>query len=368
MLPKVRLVFDRKKVCKNNSEGDVEVYVYHLGKKRYLATGVRCRKREYKEGTISVRADAVELNKRLQWCLRTIQEQVNAMVEQDCVSLPELSLSFTDKSGDFLEWMEDQIESKDARESTKKQLLSLVNVLRREDIFKSFADLTLLNIEKFNKAIKNLNPSTKRSYHINLKAFINKAIKLGILNVNPYDKFSLPKDERLSAIKYLTQEELAQIEAVKVGKNLAFTKDMFLLGCYTGLRWSDICEISPQKKISKGGVNWLSGIQKKTGNKFEVMLFPESEAILDKYNWDMSRISLCATNINLKRLALLAGLNKLLTMHMSRHTFATMALSKGVRMEVVSKMLGHTDIKMTQIYAKVLQQDVEKGFEMLMQR
>ena len=365
MLPKVKLVFDRKKVSGAKNEGDVEVYVYHNNKKRYLSTGVRVRKREYRDGVVSCRTDAVELNKRLQWCVRHIQEQLNEMVENDCVNLSALSINVTDRNGDFFDWVEDQIQQKDVKTNTKRKLQSIVNALRREKIFNTFADITLNNIQKLDVAIRSCAPSTRRVYHMNMKAFIKMAINEDFVAKNPYDKFELPKENRIKSIKYLTEEELRQIENAEVNRQMQFTRDIFLLGCYTGLRHSDLCKITKANYYQRDGVKWLIGEQQKTGNNYNVVLLPESERILNEWQWNMDRVSIMTIDANLKRLACVAGLGRNLTMHMSRHTFATRALSKGVRIEVVSKMLGHTDIKMTQIYAKVLQQDVAKGFELL---
>lgn len=367
MLPKVKLVFDRKKVSGAKNEGDVEVYVYHNTKKRYLSTGVRVRKREYRDGVVSCRADAVELNKRLQWCVRHIQEQVNEMVENDCVNLSALSINVTDRNGNFFDWVEERISQRDIKPNTKRKLQSVVNVLRREKIFNTFADITLSNIQKLDVAIRSCTASTRRIYHTNLKSFIKMAMNEDLVTKNPYDKFELPKENRIKSIKYLTEDELRIIENAEVNRKLRFTRDIFLLGCYTGLRHSDIRQITKANYCQRDGVKWLIGEQQKTGNNYNVVLLPESERILNEWEWDMDQVSLPNIDINLKRLACLCGLGRNLTMHMSRHTFATRALSKGVRIEVVSKMLGHTDIKMTQVYAKVLQQDVAKGFELLLE-
>lgn len=92
---------------------------------------------------------------------------------------------------------------------------------------------------------------------------------------------------------------------------------------------------------------------------------PKALSILEKYEYKLPWISLQKYNILLKELAAKCGLNKRLTSHMARHTFATSALHKGVPIEVVSKMLSHSNIQTTQIYAKVLAEDVEKGFDLL---
>ena len=91
----------------------------------------------------------------------------------------------------------------------------------------------------------------------------------------------------------------------------------------------------------------------------------KAKAILEKYNYELPSISLEKYNLYLKALAAHCDIAKRLTSHMGRHTFATTALHNGIRIEVVSKMLSHSDIKTTQIYAKVLAEDVMAAFDML---
>ena len=96
-----------------------------------------------------------------------------------------------------------------------------------------------------------------------------------------------------------------------------------------------------------------------------IKLIAKAMEIYDKYDHHLPIICLEVYNQRLKLVAAYAGINKPLTSHMARHTFATQALHAGVRIEVVSKMLAHADIQTTQIYAKVLAEDIEKGFDAL---
>ena len=103
----------------------------------------------------------------------------------------------------------------------------------------------------------------------------------------------------------------------------------------------------------------------KNGAKITIKLIDKALAILESYNYMLPIINLSSYNQHLKQVALIAGLTKSLTSHMARHTFATQALHAGLRIEVVSKMLAHADIQTTQIYAKVLAEDIEAGFDAL---
>ena len=94
-----------------------------------------------------------------------------------------------------------------------------------------------------------------------------------------------------------------------------------------------------------------------------IKLIAKAMEIYNKYDHNLPIVCLEVYNQRLKLVAAYAGINKPLTSHMARHTFATQALHAGVRIEVVSKMLAHSDIQTTQIYAKVLAEDIEKGFD-----
>lgn len=366
MIPKVRLVFDRKAKAGNNKcEGDVEVYVYHNGKKRYLSTGVRVRKREYNDGTISVRADAVELNRRLQWCLRNVQEQINQMVEDDNVDVRGIELRLNDRSANFIDWMESVAEGRNVAEGTKNTYRCVIRDIRRFGQIVTMADVTLDNIEEYEHYMRYRRASSRRLYHARLKFFIKMAIKKGLIAKNPYDDYDLPKQSRIETIKYLRDDERRLVEDVEATGRLAMAKDMFLLSCYTGLRYSDIIKINRDCTYKYNDSLWLRDKQKKTGREFNILLLPAAIEILERYEWNMNRLSIGTLDNLLKEIALVAGIRKRLTMHMARHTFATWALSQGVRVEVVSKMLAHADISTTLLYAKVLQKDVVQGYEKL---
>lgn len=364
MIPKVKPVFDRKGKAGKKGEGEVEVYVYFNGSKRYLSTGIRVHKREWSDGVISMRCDAVELNKRLQWCMRTIQEQINAMVEADNVNIGALSLEARDGSESFLDWFETEINSRQMSRATHGTYDSVLNRLRLHGGIDSFSDVTLAKVEDFERWLceQGVMASSRRLYHARINTCIKIAIKRGLIAINPYDQFVLPRNAG-TRIKYLREDEREVLEHVRVPKRLERARDMFLFACYTGLRYSDIVRIDKRMSYKSGGALWLRGVTKKTSSEYNILLMPAAVVILDKYNWDM-RIAYPTLREKLGKLCALCGLEHL-TMHMGRHTFATWALSKGVRIEVVSKILTHSDIKTTQIYAKVLQKDVEAGFNLL---
>ena len=153
-------------------------------------------------------------------------------------------------------------------------------------------------------------------------------------------------------------------------------KDIFLFCCYTGYAFVDVEKLS-RKDLGRGidGDYWIFTERKKTGITSNVPLLPKAMEIIKKYNDHHGCInsdkllpvkSNQKMNAYLKEVADLCGITKNLTMHMARHTFATtVTLSNGVPIETVSKMLGHTKLATTQIYAQVLENKVSDDMKRL---
>lgn len=117
--------------------------------------------------------------------------------------------------------------------------------------------------------------------------------------------------------------------------------------------------------FQKGDDYCIRDKRTKTGNQYTIVLLPKALAILRKYNFNLNLLSNQKCNEQLKLIAHMAKIHINLTMHVGRHTFATWALSKGVGIQVVSKMLSHADISMTEKYAQVLQSSVYEGYDLL---
>jgi len=156
-------------------------------------------------------------------------------------------------------------------------------------------------------------------------------------------------------------------------------KDLFVFSCYTGMSYVDIMKLT-KNNISEGvdGNRWIMTKRKKTGIPIKIPLLPSVESLINKYEGHprtnisgglMPFISNQKLNSYLKKIADICGIAKNLTFHMARHTFATtVTLSNGVPIETVSKLLGHTKIVTTQIYAKVMEQKIGEDMQKLSQR
>lgn len=211
-----------------------------------------------------------------------------------------------------------------------------------------------------------------------LRKMVNLAIKLDWLEKDPFANFKkhFDKVER----QCLTSEELSLLEK-KVFKieRLKNVRDMFLFCCYTGLAFIDLFGLTPDNIVTgiDGGL-WLYTSRAKTDTSVRVPILPQAKRIMDQYKDNPKAqsggtvfpvLSNQRMNGYLKEIADICNISKKLTFHIARHTFATtVTLSNGVPIESVSRMLGHTSIRTTQLYAKVLEKKVSEDMGRLKER
>jgi len=208
-----------------------------------------------------------------------------------------------------------------------------------------------------------------------LRRMITLAYRMEWLDRDPFVNFKMKieKKER----EFLTSDELQSIEDLTSSiERLIVVRDLFIFSCYTGISYSDIVELTGDNiVIGIDGNPWIMADRVKTGTPFKIPLLLRAEALIDKYkvhprtqisNSLLPKLSNQKLNSYLKEIADLCGINKNLTFHMARHTFATtVTLSNGVPIETVSKLLGHTKLATTQIYARVVEKKVSEDMALL---
>ena len=201
--------------------------------------------------------------------------------------------------------------------------------------------------------------NTTAKYIQLFKHIIIIAMKNGWIYKNPFTDYNI----QIKSVDrgYLTQEEIETIMNQKFStKRLERVRDVFIFCCFSGLSYIDVKSLSEEKiRTSLDGGLWIMGKRGKTDVSYNVPLLDIPKMILKKYKNTLSDNRLLPvinnqnTNAYLKEIGTLCSINKNLTFHLSRHTFATLTLSKGVSIESVSKMLGHTNIQTTQHYARI---------------
>lgn len=131
------------------------------------------------------------------------------------------------------------------------------------------------------------------------------------------------------------------------------------------MSYADMFKFDFKNVVEEKGKYVIRDERVKTEEEYFIVLLSPAVEILKKYNYSLPKLSNFQYNQKLKIVADYAKINKSLTSHMGRHSFAVLALNLGVKIENLAKMMGHTDIKTTQIYAKVLNESVKSEFEML---
>ena len=257
-------------------------------------------------------------------------------------------------------------------EVTRKHLSEFIK--KRYNIndisLKEINHMFLNNFEIYLLTSCNCGHNTTAKFMQRLRTIILVAKNNGWIHIDPFANYKI----RLKKVDrgYLTQEQIDLIMQKRFAtKRLEQVRDIFIFSCFTGLAYIDVKKLRQTNiRTSFDGGLWIMGKREKTGITFNVPLLDISKQILDKYKGVLTDQMVLPVpsnqkmNAYLKEIGDLCGIEKELTFHLARHTFATLTLSKGVSIESISKMLGHTNIKTTQIYAKIT--DTKIGNDMAM--
>ena len=229
--------------------------------------------------------------------------------------------------------------------------------------------------EFFLRSVRKCANNTAVKYIKNFKKIIKLCISNGWLDKDPFVNYKakIREVER----EFLSQDEIQTIyEKVFVTERLNQIKDIFVFACFTGLAYIDVKQLTLSNiSIGIDGGKWIFTHRQKTETASRIPLLPIPQELIQKYaehpqcineNKLLPVLSNQKMNSYLKEIADVCGIQKDLTFHIARHTFATtVTLTNGVPIETVSKMLGHTNIKTTQHYAKILDKKVSDDMQIL---
>ncbi len=203
-----------------------------------------------------------------------------------------------------------------------------------------------------------------------LKTILNIAVANSYTTFNPFNAYKV--ERKPVEVEFLDEEELRRIINFETPlPRLEKAKDMFLFACFTGLSYIDVKTLTSEhfEKDGEGRI-WIKKKRVKTGVLSRIPLLPIAKLILDKYKDSGKLIPIqdpADINKYLKDIAILCNIKKRITYHTSRHTFAsTVTLANNISLEVVSKMLGHTNTRMTTHYAKLIDRCIGEQMDKLM--
>ena len=374
---KYRIVYNRKKQLDSQGKALVQVEAYLSGKKSYFSTHIYLKPSQWSARTSSVcnHPHAEELNYMLEEFMLNLQMRELEAWKQGkeiCLQLLKEIHEDTAVENKLIPFGRKWIENSPIRESTKSNLnttLSLLETFSSGITFRQLDYKTLLSFEQFLKN-KKLGTNTIAKHFRHIRTILNEAIRQGLITkeLSPFTEYKIKTTE--SHHTYLLPEELEKLEHITLSRKrhaLCHSLDAFLFCCYTGLRYSDFIRMEQKNFIQSDNGLWMVFKSQKTGAVTQLPLSHlfqgKAVRILCRYTDinDFFHIKPNASvNKDLIRIGKLAGLAKHFSFHTARHTNATLLLYKGVQLATVQKLLGHRNIKTTQVYGEVLPQTIVK--------
>ena len=239
----------------------------------------------------------------------------------------------------------------------------------RNDIY--LHELNVGFIQSFHAYLLQFMGQNSTTKHLKfLKKIVNLSVANGYVTYNPFNIYKVEREP--VDIDFLNEEELRKIINFDTPiPRFERARDMFLFGCFTGLSYIDIKTLTNEhiEKDDMGRI-WIKKRRVKTGVLSRIPLLPIAKLIMDKYKGGERLLPIqdpADINKYLKDIAILCNINKRITFHTSRHTFAsTVTLANNISIEVVSKMLGHTNTRMTNHYAKLIDRCIGEQMDKLM--
>lgn len=373
-----RLVYNRKKQLNKQGTALVQVEASLNQRKVYFKTNIYLRPHNWDKRTSQV-------------CNHPQATELNAMLFEFIIHLQGIELGFwkrgiqptlallrdsvkkkTPATITFPAFARSSIETSDKRPNTKENLLSTVNQLELFRPGVDFADLTYTFVKDFDAWLREQGKgiNTVAKHLRQLRTLINEAISDGYMPADayPFRKFKIKQEK--GRHEFLTPDELRKLENLEVSdRKLRHVLDAFLFCCYTGLRFSDFCQLTSANFAKINGKKWLHFKSIKTGIELRLplhLLFEgKALSILDRY--EITKFSCLGSNAETnKALAVITGIARIkkhVTYHTARHTCATLLIHQGVPITTVQKLLGHTSVKTTEIYSEILSNTIVRDLK-----
>ena len=395
------LVYDHRGRTQNGEEGPVEVRVTVNRKPYYINTGVRVCKNRFVAGTIKDTKDTNDadiLNERLRTITAFVEQEVNKCLDErkeiDVADIRRKVWSLgvaTDCNGEdtsLIDWIKERAKLLSVSKGTRMKYFTLCNKMLEYGKITRWQDLSVESIYDFDTWLhqqdvhlsenqlnagmepRKMGDTGVSAYHKSLRAMLNRALKMGKIQANPYDRLRGEfKHSKRETTEYLTEDQMQKILDIEPvpGSQVDMARDLFIFQMYTGLAYVDTQRFDATQYREVDGKWKFIGERVKTGVPYVSMLLPPVVEVLKKYDWHVPKMNNQKYNQLLKAIGMVIGIERLHS-HMGRHTFGTWMLSNGAKIENVSRMMGHTNITQTQRYAKVLAKDVYDDFDMVAEK
>jgi integrase/recombinase XerD len=360
----VVVIYDRKKVAAKRGKGKVEVRVYiSRTERKYISLG-DVAPDELEDFTNSPKVLAIKKRCEQILAAMTVLDDKLSVEKFDSYYYETEDNPFAKSKGsvNFLLYMEQSIKQENIREGTRKHKICTLEAIKRFGQIKTTKDLTRENLVAFDQWLRDGTRSDVaiNNYHKNFRIYTKRLATENVIDVDPYDLVKF-KRGKCKEREPLTEAELKKLRTIKLEGKLDKVRDLFVFAAYTGLAFCDVMAFDFDTMTDKEGkLFYIDGSRLKTGTQFFTPILKPAMEVLKKYNFKLPRISNQKANDYLHLIQAAMKLNKNLTFHIARHSFATLALAHDVPIENVARMLGHQNIRTTQIYAKVLKSTIER--------
>lgn len=379
MKKRVKVVFDRKGSVAKTGYGKIELCIYlQAGERKYETVGtatseswevaaqeknVVAKIKHYEQIISAMELLGEDLT------IKNFSNHVFASESKETENSDNKYMFMgQDQRRSFPEFINDYMNKEGLSDGTTKHIKVVVDSLNNANMLQTFYDLTPANLIKYDDYLHaqgNKTMSTIWGYHKRLKKYTRILWRDQMIPSNPYDHVQFKRGKHKER-RPLNEDELLKMREAKLSDKLSRVRDLFIFMAYTGLSYVDMCSFDFTTMTEKKGNHYyIDGARVKTGSKFFTPILPPAQAVLDRYNNQLPIISNQKLNDYLHVIQEKLDINKPITCHVARHSFATLLLTYDFPIDKVARALGHKDIKTTQVYAKILKKPMVEHTEQL---
>lgn len=358
------------RASKANKQGEspIELSVSINGERHFVNLPFKCKASEFNK-----RKRPQTIDRYLYSVRRNIDEYLVTMAEQQIAVTVDNFIQCMRTGGvhtytikqlfqDYLKILENRIDVDMDFNHYRKYVLTMDDFFKVIDSNREATSLTNADILRFKIHIAaRLEETTQAGYMSRLKAFITFGINNGKLRINPFQGIKIKRIEK--PVQTITKEDINKILSKEIdNQRLSNVRDLFLLAAGSGLSFADVIQLEPKDFQEKDGKTYINKQRQKTGVSYFSVLLPFAVDIVKRYNYDLSQLKLSNQKVNayLKEIQTICDIDTVdsLHFHLARHFYATNAINSGVPLEIVQRLVGHSNIKQTQHYAKLMEKNI----------
>lgn len=381
ILPQVKFVYDRQKRACNTKKGSIELRITFNRKQKFISTGIKCFPGQWDASHECIKStDCMEDNANLLRIRKKALKIIGNMADAENIDINAIPNLLKQEVIDitFEDYIYQRMMKKPVSDYTKKAYHVFYSRFTEWGRMRFFSDVSEKGVRDWDEYLHNVKWSEKDRYghtierkysqasigsmHKNLKAFINDAMVDGYINSNPYSTKRIKIDKGEARVdQYLTLDEIRRIETAEMPtRSLSEARDLFIFACNTALSFVDLMEFDKDKIVDIEGTKLYKSKRHKTLISFSSVITNSAMKILEKYDYHLPKMPNSKYNVKLKLVADAAGIDKEISSHWARRSAAMIWLNEGVPIEVVSKILGHTNLAQTAEYAHVTDKTIVK--------